>query len=180
LRKALRLSALLATLLALTPAARADDARQAFLTDAFPAGVPAPAALWLTGDKRARVGDILGHPPNALRVRYWAHGGRSAWILEEIGKERPITVGVVVADGRIDQLQILVYRESRGGEVAAPFFTRQFRGAGLAPGGEGLDRHIDSISGATLSVGAVKRVAREALYLAALIETPANSHDDSH
>lgn len=141
------------------------SATQDFLARSFPDGVPAAQALWLTGERRQAVTRLLGHPPPSLRVRYWREGDRSAWVLEEIGKERPITTGIVVEHGEISALEILVYRESRGGEVQEPFFTKQFRGAGLDADKQ-LNQSIDSISGATLSVGAVKRLAREALYLA--------------
>ena len=59
---------------------------------------------------------------------------------------------------------MLVYRESRGDEVRYPRFTGQFTGAGLNSRQE-LDRGIDVISGATLSVNALTRLARLALYL---------------
>jgi len=99
-----------------------------------------------------------------MRVRYWKREDRTAWIVEEIGKEKPITTGIVVAHGRIESVKVLVFRESRGWEVRHEFFTDQFRDAGLADDGA-LDRQIDSISGATLSVSAVTRLARMVLYL---------------
>jgi hypothetical protein len=46
--------------------------------------------------------------------------------------------------------------------VRHDFFTREFDSAALDGGGE-LDRGIDGISGATLSVRAVTRLARVAL-----------------
>jgi uncharacterized protein with FMN-binding domain len=101
-------------------------------------------------------------------VRYWGDAGRSAWILEEVGKEQPITVGLVVSDGRIERVKVLVFRESRGWEVRHPFFTDQFRDTGLT-GERDLDRDIDGISGATLSVRALKKLARLALYLHTVI-----------
>ncbi len=135
--------------------------------DAFVAevlgGRPAARVLWLTPDIQAQAKAILGHAPAQLRQRYWADAHRSVWILEEIGKEEPITAGFVVADGRVDHVRVLVYRESRGGEVREPAFVRQFRGAKLAKG-DRLDREIDGIVGATLSVGAMERMARLALY----------------
>jgi FMN-binding domain len=152
-------------------APRADQVFQSpsdFLAQAFPGRVPAPRLLWITRDLRPQIRAILGHDLGALRVRYWERGGRSAWILDEIGKERPITTGVILDQGHIEQLQVLVFRESRGSEVRYPFFTDQFRGAHL-DGDEGLDRPIDGISGATLSVGAVTRLARLALYLSGQI-----------
>jgi len=135
--------------------------------DAFVAEVfgtrPAPKVLWLTKEIQAEASAILGHPPPQLRQRYWADSRRSVWILEEIGKEEPITAGFVVVDGRIDHARVLVYRESRGQEVRQESFLQQFRDAKLAGGGR-LDREIDGIAGATLSVRAMQRMARLALY----------------
>ena len=92
------------------------------------------------------------------------NNSRSAWILEEIGKDKPITVGLVVNNNTLERIRVLIFRESRGWEVRYPFFTDQFRGAGLADEHR-LDRHIDGISGATLSVRALEKLARLALYL---------------
>jgi hypothetical protein len=135
--------------------------------DAFVAEVfgskPAPKVLWLTKDLQAQAAAILGHPPAQLRQRYWSDSRKSVWILEEIGKEELITAGFVVADGHIDHVRVLVYRESRGQEVRYPSFLKQFKEAKLAPG-DRLDREIDGITGATLSVGAMERMARLALY----------------
>lgn len=105
---------------------------------------------------------MLGHAFGSLRVRYWFNGETSAWILDEIGKELPITIGVAVAQGAIRDVRILEFRESRGWEVRFPFFTDQFREATLRDDGR-LDRKIDNITGATLSVKAVTRIARVAL-----------------
>ena len=135
--------------------------------DAFVAEVfgskPAPKVLWLTRDIQAQAAAILGHPPAQLRQRYWSDTRRSVWILEEIGKEELITAGFIVVDGRIDHVRVLVYRESRGQEVRTPSFLSQFKDAKLAPG-DRLDRGIDGIAGATLSVAAMERMARLALF----------------
>jgi len=136
----------------------------AFLAETFADDVPAPRKLWVTGSLRDRVRDALGHDLGVLRVRYWKRDDRSAWILEEIGKERPITTGLVVDGGRLDRIRVLIYRESRGWEVRHPWFTAQFQGARLTTE-DRLDRHIDGISGATLSVNALTRLARVALLL---------------
>ena len=124
---------------------------------------PEPKVLWLTKDIQAQAAAILGHPPAQLRQRYWSDAHRSVWILEEIGKEEFITAGFVVADGRIEHVRVLVYRESRGGEVRYLAFLKQFRNSKLAPDNT-LDRSIDGIAGATLSVGAMERMARLALF----------------
>jgi hypothetical protein len=99
-----------------------------------------------------------------LRVRYWARGARSAWILNEVGKEKPITVGIVIEAGKISRLKVLAFRESRGDEVRHDFFTRQYQDRRLQEDLQ-LDRAIDGITGATLSVRALNRLARLALLL---------------
>ena len=91
-------------------------------------------------------------------------------LLDEIGKELPITIGVTVVEGAIDNVRILEFRESRGWEVRYPFFTDQYVDARLEADGR-LDRRIDGITGATLSVGAVTRIARVALLLDDNIKT---------
>ena len=135
-----------------------------FLREVFAGDVPKAQLIWLTGDLRKAATEILQHKPTRLRLRYWARGVRSAWVLEEIGKEKPITVGVVINNGKIESLRVLAFRESRGDEVRHDFFTRQFQQAGLNEDLQ-LSNSIDGISGATLSVRALKKLARLALYL---------------
>lgn len=134
-----------------------------FLAEAVGAPVPKPEILWLTKDVAAQATRILGHAPAQLRQRYWAGDGKTVWMLEEIGKEEPISAGFVVENGKIVQARVLVYRESRGGEIRYPAFLKQYEGAGLTADAR-LDRGIDGISGATLSVRAMERMARLALY----------------
>jgi hypothetical protein len=137
-----------------------------FLQQSFPDGVPKPQVIWVIGAIEQEVRNILEHDPTELRVRYWykKEEGRSAWILEEIGKEEPITTGIVINKGQIEQVEVLIFRESRGWEVRHDFFTDQFKGVTLNDDRE-LDLPIDNISGATLSVRALTRLARLALYL---------------
>lgn len=135
-----------------------------YLQSAFPSGVPAAQTLWLKNELRANVESLLGHRFSGLRVRYWMDGARSAWILDEVGKELPITIGVAVSGGAIASVRVLEFRESRGWEVRYPFFTDQFVDARLGPN-QDLDRRIDGITGATMSVDAVTRIARVALLL---------------
>ena len=123
---------------------------------------PAAELLWLVGDLQPAVRTILEHDYPAARVRYWRSGTRTVWVLDEIGKEMPITVGIAINDGAVERVKVLVYRESRGWEVKSPAFTAQFFGAKL-DGGKKLDKQIDGISGATLSVRALSRLTRLAL-----------------
>jgi hypothetical protein len=79
------------------------------------------------------------------------------------GKDQPITY--LVATDSTDALRdidILVYREPRGGEVAYEPWRKQFRGkTSEAPLQVGKD--IRNVSGATISVNAVTRGVRRAL-----------------
>ena len=135
-----------------------------FLGEAFAGSPPAPKVIWLQGEVKEAVGNILGHAYPGIRIRYWGKDKRTAWILEEIGKTQPITVGIVVDKTGLESIRVLAFRESRGWEVRYPFFTDQFSGIQLTADNE-LDRSIDGISGATLSVRALKKLTRLALYL---------------
>ena len=136
-----------------------------FVANAFSGeSEPVLKRLWLTANLKPSVRKIMGHDYAALRLRYWHQGSRTAWILEEIGKVKPITTGFVVEEGKIAQVQVLVYRESHGWEVKHPFFTEQFIGAQLTKNLK-LDQRIDSIAGATLSVNALRKMGQLALYL---------------
>jgi len=155
---------LLAVATATVQAETVYETQAEFLNRAFSGSPPEASLVWLSGDRKATVRQLLGHDYPALRLRYWCRDERSAWILEEIGKDLPITVGVVVEQSFIESLRVLTYRENRGGEVATPSFTEQFNGVALDNGGT-LGKNIDGITGATLSVQALSRLARMALFL---------------
>ena len=142
--------------------------KEDFLAQAF-AAEPDWNMLRLKRPLKQQIKQILGHPYPAGRIRYWHQGPRTAWIIDEIGKEMPITMGLVVENNAIIDVKILVYREERGGEVHEASFTRQFANVTLQ--GDGLSREIDGITGATLSVNAVTRVAELALVLHRLVQT---------
>ena len=144
--------------------------RDDFLDLAFGDKVPEMHTLWITEDTRAAAKATVGWAPSALRVRYWREGESTAWILEDIGKDKPITLGIAVSGNRITRVEVLAFRESRGWEIRYPFFTSQFSGLELADDGY-LSKSIDGITGATLSVRAVERVARLALWLDAQVES---------
>jgi len=138
--------------------------RDEFLQSAFGGAAAERATIWLTEEMRGSAERVLGHAYPVLRLTYWRAGERTAWVLDEIGKEQPITVGVVIEAGAVESVRILEFRESRGFEVRYPFFTDQFNGARLRNAIE-LDKHVDGITGATLSVRAVDRAVKLALLL---------------
>ncbi len=87
--------------------------------------------VWITPSFRRQLEQAMNSSFRGARVRYWRNGNRSAWVLERIGKERPITAG-----------------------------------------SNRLNRHIDGITGATLSVDAMKRMATASLLMAKESATP--------
>ena len=149
---------------ALVYSASVYETRADFLSRAFNDSPPEPAILWLSGERKSAVRKILGHDYAALRLRYWCQGERSAWILDEIGKDLPITVGIIIEKNYIKNLRVLTYRENRGGEVVTASFTDQFNHGAIEETKQ-LDVRIDGISGATLSVQALTRLATMALFL---------------
>ena len=125
---------------------------------------PSKETLWLNDEIRTELSTVLDRNYRGLRIRYWRDHDRTAWILNEIGKERPITSGIVVERGKIVAVSVLEYRESRGGEVQLASFRRQFIDASLNNKGK-LDHRIDGVTGATMSVRTLSRSAIAALKL---------------
>lgn len=157
---------LIATLLLFFSATAWSDqvilAPDVFLRETF-GTVPAAKFLWLDEAAQKSLIAIFGHRYPQARLRYWRAKERTAWILEDIGKEFPITAGFVIHKGVIEKARVLIYRESRGEEIRLPSFLRQFEGQRLEEGN--LSDDVDSISGATLSVWAMQRMAKAALTL---------------
>ncbi len=135
-----------------------------YIKHAFNGQAPSTSTLWLTGDLKSNIKKVLGHEYRGLRIKYWKASDKTVWVLNEIGKEEPITVGITIQDQKIKDIKVLIYRESRGDEVRHPFFTKQFFDATLNEHWK-LDRHIDGITGATLSVRALTKLSRMALLL---------------
>ncbi|MCK5394389.1 MAG: FMN-binding protein [Gammaproteobacteria bacterium] len=135
-----------------------------FIKQVFNNNPPKADVLWLDKDLKKQIVEILDHKYKGLRVRYWQRDKKTAWVLEEIGKEKLITTGIVINNGQIELVKVLVFRESRGWEIRHDFFTDQFKQAKLKDDHQ-LDRTIDNISGATLSVRAVRKLAQIALLL---------------
>ncbi|MEG3592252.1 MAG: FMN-binding protein [Pseudomonadota bacterium] len=145
-----------------------------FITQAFNGNAPQTSSLFLDDEINKNINDILGRDLNKIRVRYWANEQKSVWILEEIGKYEFITTGFVVEKSKISKMKVLIFRETRGWEVKYDFFSDQFKGIAHTKNFQ-LNKNITNISGATLSVNAVKKIASLALYLDSYIrENPDN------
>ncbi len=106
------------------------------------------------------------------KVRYTFFIGKTrdkidgyALIDEEVGKVLPITfVTRINPDGKVARVEVMVYRESHGGEVATKRFLNQFRNKSL---NDELRLHgaIVNVTGATLSSHALVKGVRRALAL---------------
>ena len=185
LLRSARRSALLSSLLVLGLAAvgaRADAqeqllTREQALKEIFPeATKTADEMRTLSSAQRSRLESDLGRRLDedvVLVTRVFDASGAPcgyAVVSEEVGKYRPITFMVgVKPDFTVRDVAVMVYRESRGGDVKRKRFLNQYRGkSGRDP--IDLNRDIINVSGATISVrsmnAGVKRVLAEltALY----------------
>jgi hypothetical protein len=88
-----------------------------------------------------------------------------AVVVNSLGQYEPITFVVALGgDGTVRSVEIMVYRESRGGEVRRRAFLEQFEGTGPDDGLRAGD-DIQNITGATISSRAVTNGVRLALRL---------------
>ncbi len=88
-----------------------------------------------------------------------------AMITEEIGKFKPITFIVKVGmDGKVEKVEVMVYREAVGAEVRRQRFSRQFRGKS-AKDPLRINRDILNITGATMSVQAMTAGVKKVLVI---------------
>jgi len=105
----------------------------------------------------------------------FAHGTRvgMAIVAEEQGKYRPITfIAGIDTTLRVADVRVLIYRESRGGEVRHTRFLKQYRGKSLENPIR-INRDIINITGATISVNALNAGVRKALAIAEYVQAGA-------
>jgi Na+-transporting NADH:ubiquinone oxidoreductase subunit NqrC len=134
----------------------------------FPnADVFEPATRNVSPEQRRAIESAAGVKLRVNEVKAWRakQGGKaSGWMIvdEVIGKHELITYAVAIgADGAVQGVEILDYRESHGGGVRNPKWRAQFHGK-KAGAPLQLDDDIKNLSGATLScqhlVEGVRRV----------------------
>lgn len=89
-----------------------------------------------------------------------------AFVQNTIGKHKPMTYMVGVdPDGEITNVEVLVYRESRGSEVGKKRFNYQYQGKTVEDPIR-INRDVINISGATMSVRSMSAGVKRALVLA--------------
>ena len=142
-----------------------DQKLQDYLQRVFGAELPDLSAIWIVGPIKERLQSVLGKAPTGLRQKVWKKDGKTVMVLEHIGKTQPITVAWTLSGNhQILGTEVLHYRESRGGEISRATFRQQFIGLGLSKGDQ-LNGRVDGISGATLSVRAMRNMAKQALVI---------------
>jgi hypothetical protein len=124
------------------------QARQAI----FPGCVCTDAPLRLTPEQVRFVSQKSGVRLRSPEVRAWRVAGGGWFFVDEVlGKHEFITYAVGLdAAGAVRGVEILVYRESYGGQVRSPAWRAQFAGK-TKESALRLDADIANISGATLS-----------------------------
>ena len=147
------------------PADRVYNRTSDYVKSFFGGETPKKATVWVIGDLRDDINQVINGADNTpVRYRYWRKENRTLWVLDSIARTMPITAGVVVEDGKIEDISVLTYRESRGHEVQNRIHRAQYYGATITEKNT-LDKPINGISGSTLSVNSMKRMARIALLL---------------
>ncbi len=145
--------------------------REEALQEAFPeAAVFRPDTVRLMPEQIARGRRRVRAELDSVYTVYLAYDSTGqfrgyAVILDEVGKYEPITFIVAIDPAfHVRKVAIMVYREGRGGEVRYPRFLYQYRGK-TTDDPIRVRRDIVNISGATLSVRAVNRGVRKALFV---------------
>ena len=105
----------------------ADQATEAFLNSVFLGDCPESDYIWITRRLRPEVKQILNHDYKGIRIKYWKRQKQTAWILSETGKNKPITVGIVIKQSKIEDVKILFNPDHRSRQIMYSFFTDQFK-----------------------------------------------------
>ncbi len=126
--------------------------------------------LRLMPEQKARIQERIGwkFPEESFHAFKAESNGKVdgyAVIQETIGKHRPITYLVgVTPEGSVSDVEVLVYRESKGSEVRMKRFNSQYEGKTMLDPIR-INKDIINITGATMSVRSVSAGVKRALVL---------------
>ncbi len=126
--------------------------------------------LSLGPEQKALVEKRIGwtFPESSFNVYLGESNGRTdgyAVVQNTIGKYRPITYMVGIdPSGHVTNFEVLVYRESRGNEIATKRFNYQYEGKTLRDPIR-INRDIINVTGATMSVRSASAGVKRALVL---------------
>jgi len=124
----------------------------------------------LTPEQKATVEARIGwhFPEESFEVFIGETNGKVdgyAFIQNTIGKHKPMTYMVAVdTQGRATNVEVLVYRESRGSQVRKKRFNYQYEGKTIYDPIR-INRDIINISGATMSVRSMSAGVKRVLVL---------------
>lgn len=128
------------------------------------------AAVNLTREQRNEIERLSGVRQRSEHQAVWRaeSGGRAlGWFIVDdvVGKHEFITYAVALTlDGKVAGIDIMVYRETYGGEIRSAEWRRQFVGKSIADP-LAIDRDITNLTGATLSCRNVTNGVRRLLAL---------------
>lgn len=128
----------------------------------------------LTPEQQQKVDAYSGRPiqtPN-LTVYVGKSGGKIdgyALVTQEIGMYKPITSMVGIdSQGRVQEVAVMVYRESRGGDIQRKRFLSQYKGKRFGDPVR-IQKDIINVTGATLSVRSMNVQVRRAVAVVHLL-----------
>ena len=132
-----------------------------------------PSTPEFQGQLKAALGRVT---PTVWEPRYVTFIARQneatvgyAVVVDEIGKVNPFTLMVTATpDFKVRDVAVMVYRETRGGEITQKRFLAQYKGKG-SKDPLLLNRDIVGITGATLSVQGANRAVHKALAVLELV-----------
>ena len=143
------------------------DAEVDFLNKVFKNQIPKKERIIVKGENKKKIKTIMGNKYKKRMFSYWQNNNEQVWILNSIGKYKPITAAFITDNCKVKSSHVLVYREQHGYEIKYPAFLLQFKETEIDKALK-LNTKIDNISGATLSVNSMKRMAKVALLLSKL------------
>ena len=147
------------------PAERVYNKTGDYVKSFFGGDTPKKYTVWVIGDLRDDINQVInGADSTPVRYRYWRKDARTLWVLDSVARTMPITAGVVGENDKIVDISVLIYRETRGHEIQNRVHRAQYYDAAITERNT-LDKPINGISGSTLSVNSLKRMARIALLL---------------
>ncbi len=147
-----------------TAFSKVSEEENTFLNKVFQDNIPKKQRFILIGENKNKIKEIMGEKYKKRLFSFWQKDKDKVWILNSIGKYKPITAGFVTSNCKIKSSHVIVYREQHGYEIKYPSFLLQFTEGELNSNMK-LDFNVDNISGATLSVNSMKRMAQAALLL---------------
>lgn len=127
-------------------------------------------ALVLAPDKKAEIEERIGwkFPEESFDVYIGETGNQVdgyALVQNTIGKHKPMTYMVGIdSKGQVSDVELLIFRESRGSEVGRKRFNSQYEGK-TANDPVRINKDIINISGATMSVRSMSAGVKRVLVL---------------